>query len=255
MNPSLDKALIEQAFQEDPIAARAEWDGVFRSDLEALFRREVIESLIIPGRHEVPPQPQTQYFGFCDPSGGSADAMTLAISHSEQDRAVLDCVRIRKPPFDPNSVAAEFAEVLKRYRVYQIEGDHYGGEWPSERFRAHGIQYIPSARSKSAIYLESVARFNAGKVALLDDPRLIAELCLLERRVGRQGKDIVDHPAGSGSHDDLANACCGALLLARERTAATDPSDWIFGEFWPHDSQAMLSGESDWRSMAEIDAY
>ncbi len=102
MNPRLDESVIRQAYEEDPIAARTEWDAVFRSDLETLFRREVVESLIIQGRHEVPPMPNTQYHGFCDPSGRSADAMTLAVSHSEQDRAVLDCLRIRKPPFDPN---------------------------------------------------------------------------------------------------------------------------------------------------------
>jgi hypothetical protein len=34
----------------------------------------------------------------------------------------------------------------------------------------------------------------------------------LERRVGRQGKDVVDHPVGG--HEDLANACAGSVLLA-----------------------------------------
>ena len=40
-----------------------------------------------------------QYVGFADPSGGSADSMTLAIAHAEGERAVLDAVREVKPPF------------------------------------------------------------------------------------------------------------------------------------------------------------
>ncbi len=147
---------------------------------------------------------------------------------------------------------AEFAEILKRYRVYQVVGDRYGGEWPAERFRAHGISYIASTRSKSEIYLESVARFNSGKVELLDDPRLIAELCLLERRIGRQGKDVVDHPSGSGSHDDAANSCCGALLLSQERVAATDPDEWIFGSSYEHDPLASLVGPDSAREFASL---
>jgi len=48
-------------------------------------------------------------------------------------------------------------------------------------------------------------------VERLDLPRLAAQLCGLERRTSRNGKDSVDHePQG---HDDVANAACGALLL------------------------------------------
>jgi DNA-directed RNA polymerase subunit RPC12/RpoP len=44
---------------------------------------------------------------------------------------------------------------------------------------------------------------------LLDSQRLATQLCSLERRTARSGKDSVDHPVGG--HDDLANSACGAL--------------------------------------------
>jgi hypothetical protein len=44
-----------------------------------------------------------------DPSGGSADAMTLAIGHRQGDVVVIDALRERRPPFSPDDVAAEFA--------------------------------------------------------------------------------------------------------------------------------------------------
>ena len=47
------------------------------------------------------------------PSGGRQDAFTLAIGHKEGDVAVLDCLRERKPPFDPAGVVVEFAEALR----------------------------------------------------------------------------------------------------------------------------------------------
>jgi hypothetical protein len=47
---------------------------------------------------------------------------------------------------------------------------------------------------------------------LLDLPRLTAELCGLERRTARGGKDSIDH--APGAHDDTANSVAGAALLA-----------------------------------------
>jgi len=48
---------------------------------------------------------------------------------------------------------------------------------------------------------------------LLDDKKLVSQLCALERRTARSGRGSVDHPPG-GAHDDVSNAACGALALA-----------------------------------------
>ena len=55
---------------------------------------------------------------------------------------------------------------------------------------------------------------NSGRVELLDHPRLVAQLCGLERRTAWGGRDSIDH--GPGGHDDLANAVAGALVAAAE---------------------------------------
>ncbi len=67
------------------------------------------------GRFEIPPLPATTYVAWCDPSGGSADSMVLAIASREGDTAVLHAVREVIPPFSPASVLAEFAALLKAY--------------------------------------------------------------------------------------------------------------------------------------------
>jgi hypothetical protein len=54
---------------------------------------------------------------------------------------------------------------------------------------------------------------NSGRVALLDHPKMVAQLCSLERRTTRgTGRDIVDH--APNGHDDLINAAAGSLCLA-----------------------------------------
>ena len=86
------------------------------------------------------------------------------------------------------------------------------GEFVREPFRSHGIRYELSEKVKSDIYRDSLPLLNAERVELLDLPRLIGQLCNLERRVGRNGHDVIDH--GPGGHDDVANAAMGAVLLA-----------------------------------------
>src|SRR5262249_52184099 len=122
MNRTLPESVVTQALEEDEAAARAEYLAEFRTDVEAFITREAVEGCIEPGRHELPPLPGVQYSAFVDPSGGSADSMTLAIAHKEGDVAILDALRERRPPFSPEAVVADFADVLRSYRVTRVRG-------------------------------------------------------------------------------------------------------------------------------------
>jgi hypothetical protein len=130
----------------------------------------------VPGRHELPRVA-------IDPSGGSSDSMTMAVGHVEPgkdqqpSRFVIDAVRERRPPFSPDDVTLEFTALCKAYGITSIRGDRYGGEWPAERFKAHGIQYLPAETVKSDLYRDLLPLLNANRVELLDIPRLGAQLC------------------------------------------------------------------------------
>jgi hypothetical protein len=211
MNPSLDQGLIDRALEADPQAARAEWLAEFRDDISSFLDLETIESLIIPGRRELPPVAGAHYRAFCDPSGGRQDSFTLAISHRERDRVILDVVRRRQPPFNPGDVVAEFCRVLREYGVREAHGDRYSAEWCASTFRDNGVRYVNSERDRSQIFVEALPLFTRGQVELLDDKVLKAELRGLERKTRPQGRDLITH--GPGGHDDVANAACGALVL------------------------------------------
>jgi hypothetical protein len=138
--------------------------------------------------------------------------MTSAVAHRDKDGvAILDAIREYRPPFSPEAVVVEIAALLKSYRIHQVVGDRYAGEWPRERFRLSGISYAISERPKSDIYRDSLPLLNSGKLELLDNKRLAAQLVGLERRTARGGRDSIDH--GPAGHDDIANAALGALLL------------------------------------------
>ncbi len=216
LNPTLDPQIVADAIAEDPAAAGPEWLAMWRDDISAFLSRDLIEGAVEAGRLVRPPVEGVRYVGFCDPSGGVGDAMTLGIAHAEGDHAmrhgVLDCIVERRPPFNPSEAVAEMASVLKSYGVHQIEGDRYAAQWVVESFRQSGITYKHCERDRSAIYLDAIPLFTSGRAALLDSKRLITQLVQLERKTSSSGKDRIDHPASG--HDDLANAAAGALTLA-----------------------------------------
>jgi hypothetical protein len=211
MNPTVDPAVVSAAYAADEAAASAEYGALFRRDIESFVSREAVEACVVPGRHELPPVPGRAYSAFVDPSGGGADSMTLAIAHQDGvGRAILDAVRERRPPFSPEAVVTEFAALLAAYSIDRVTGDRYAGEWPREQFRKAGIRYDVADRAKSDLYRDLLPLVNSGRVELLDDARLRAQLLGLERRTSRGGRDSIDH--GPGGHDDMANAVAGALV-------------------------------------------
>ncbi|MEI9414964.1 terminase large subunit domain-containing protein [Mesorhizobium sp. Cs1321R2N1] len=212
MNPSVPRSVIDEAIRRDAASARAEYMAEFRTDMEMLLTRESVAACVSPGVRERPPVARARYVAFVDPSGGSADSMTLAIAHAEGDDAVLDAVREVTPPFSPEAVVSTFAALIRSYGIRSVTGDRYGGEFPRELFRRYGVDYCLSDRTRSDLYLALVPAINSRRVDLLDLTRLESQLVGLERRTSRSGRDIVDH--SPGSHDDLANAVAGAVALA-----------------------------------------
>lgn len=211
-NPTVPQRTVDAALARDPEAAAAEWLGEWRRDIAQFIDRGVVDSVIAPGRHELPPISGTAYTAFVDPSGGSSDSMTLAIAHPHKSVAILDCLRERRPPFSPEAVVIEFAETLRAYGITAVVGDRYAGEWPRERFRQHGIEYLTAPQPKSDLYGSLLPLLNSGRVEMLDHPKLIAQLVGLERRTARAGRDSIDH--APHAHDDLVNAAAGALVAA-----------------------------------------
>lgn len=238
MNPTVDKSVIARAYEEDEAVAAAEYGAEFRRDIETYVPRETLDRCMVPDRAELPPMGGVSYSAFVDPSGGSSDSFTLAIAHNEKGKGVLDAVRERKPPFSPEAVVVEYAALLKTYRCSVVTGDRYAGEWPREQFRKAGIEYKPSEKDKSSLYVELLPALNSGRAELLDLPRLVSQLTRLERRTGRTGKDSIDHPPGT--HDDLANAAAGALVLVSQPMATPG---FFFCPVDRFDEQRFLNGD------------
>ncbi len=251
MNPTLSADYLQRMAADDPEAYRSEVLGEFRAGVSTFLDPEVVATSVETGVRERPPRPGIAYVAFDDPASGSgADAWTKAIAHREGDRVVLDVLRTWLPKFNPSGVIAESAALSKAYGLHTTTGDRYAPGFVLEGFRAHGIAYALSTQDRSTLYLELLPLLNAGRVRLLDLPDLLRELRGLERRRGTAGRDRVDHAPGAGHHDDRANSCAGACVLAagRDATAAAAVTRWALSagadepRTWPAGLQMASDG-------------
>ncbi|MDN4501378.1 hypothetical protein QX776_03155 [Alteromonadaceae bacterium BrNp21-10] len=227
MNPTLDPAVIEQAYLEDEASAKAEYGALFRTDVESFISREAVEAVTIPDRIELPYARCNWYVAFVDAAGGSGqDSMTCAISHTDKQtgQIIVDAVRAVKPPFSPQAVVEEFCNLFKAYNVKQVTGDRWGGDFVQEQFRKRGIQYQASDKTKSELYSELLPLINSERVELLDLKQLKTELIGLERRTSRTGKDSIDH--APGQHDDIINSVAGAIVNASQKRQQVPSPRW-----------------------------
>jgi hypothetical protein len=213
MNPTLPANYLERMAQDDPEAYRSEVLGEFRAGVSTLFDPEVLQEAVDVGVRERPRHHSISHHGAFDGASGSGkDAAVLTVAHPESDKTILDCLRVWRPPFNPSGVIAEASDVLRSYGLSECTGDAYAPGFILEAFRANRVTYRFSELNRSQLYLELLPLVNAGRARLLDLPDLLRELRGLERRRGTNGRDKVDHR--SGAHDDLANSCAGALVLA-----------------------------------------
>jgi hypothetical protein len=212
-NGTLDDTAIAAQQEADPTAARSEWLAEFRDDIAGFLDDALIERAVDRDRPlELPPRADCSYKAYVDASGGAVggDAYCIAIAHREDGCHVLDVVRGRAGPFDPEELTKEYATLCKEYRVTAgVCGDRYSREWVASAWRKCEVAYTAATLTASETYLEALPLWTRGAVRIPDHPVLLRELRLLERMPTRMGKDQVTHPRGV--HDDHANVCFGVF--------------------------------------------
>ena len=215
-NSSITQEEIDVEYERDAIAAAAEYGAEFRNDIAGYINVEVVEASVSRGVKMRPPIRGVAYTCFVDPSGGSgADSFAMGIAHKENGRYVTDLALEWRPGlkgFNPEDVVREIATTAKNYRCFKVTGDRWADGVIELMFQRHGLIYEVSLRTKSDIFRDLAPLLNSGLVDLIDDRRLVSQICNLERRIPRGGKETIDHPPNG--HDDLANAVAGAITLA-----------------------------------------
>jgi hypothetical protein len=228
LNPTIPQSFIDAELEADPQAAAAEYLSVFRSDLEALFDLALIERATRTGPRELPYLLASAtgsvmgYHAAVDVSGGRNDATAAAVAHCDGDRVVIDACRRWPSPHDPVAVAAEVATFLKGYGMTNPYADQYGAELSRSIYSEAGLSLMAAEVNRSEAYLHLLPLFTSGRIEIPDEPVLRAELLGLERRVGRSGRDAVDHAPTARSRDDVSNVVALAAYAASRARVTGD---------------------------------
>jgi hypothetical protein len=98
---------------------------------------------------------------------------------------------------------------------------YHSGAWNAGRVSAFTVQ------ARAQLYVELLPRINARTIRLLDHPRANNQICALERRTVRGGRDTIDH--APGAHDDLANAIAGLCACTRSKYRYDCTMNWVRG--------------------------
>jgi hypothetical protein len=99
------------------------------------------------------------------------------------------------------------------------------------------------------LYRDLLPIINGGRAELLDHPKMVAQLCALERRTWRGGRDSIDHPPNQ--HDDVVNAVAGALtnLIV---VAAPAPRFGVYGRGYGYGFNGASTTHDPGASAGEI---
>jgi hypothetical protein len=217
MNSEIPPKVIEAAIRKDPQRANADYLSIWRDDVSDFIPMDVLESATDFGVTQRSPLPAPiEYVAFTDCAGGTGkDGFSLSLAHREADGiVVIDFLHERLPRFVPEEVVKEMAAILMLYRVGSITGDRFSSGWNATAWQRAGIKYVPSQLTKSELYLAALPMLLSGQVRLVDSLKMRQQFVALERRVHPNGRESVDDSGAASAHDDLSNACAGAMVLA-----------------------------------------
>lgn len=120
----------------------------------------------------------------------------------------------------PAAVIAEFAQILKQYKITEVQGDGFAGGFVVDERQRNGIRFKACDNTTSENYLHMLPMLLSGRARLNDNQTLRSQLAGLERKLQPSGHEVVTHAAVSSAHDDIATSAAGALVLAGNDVAS-----------------------------------
>jgi hypothetical protein len=231
MNPRLPQAVVDNALAADAPRARAEFENVWREDIDDFLPIDVVEACTDWGIVERAPEQGIRYVGYADAASGTGkDAFAFAIGHAVNDAArsvVIDLIRERRPRFVAADVIRELSDLLRNYGIGEIMSDNFAAGFCSDEWARNGIQFRACANNTAENFLFALPLLTSKRARLVDDATLRKQLSGLQRRVVG-GHETVGHAQVASAHDDVAAAVAGCLVTAGRVSGAVIASPILF---------------------------
>jgi len=230
MNPKLPQTVVDNALAADAPRARAEFENIWREDVDDFLPLDVIEACTDWGVVERQPERGIRYVAFADAASGTGrDSFALAIGHAVNDAArtvMVDLVRERKPRFVAANVIADYANILRTFGISEVVSDNYAAGFSADEWARNGIRFRACDNTTAENFLCALPLLTSKRGRLVDDATLRKQLSGLQRRVVA-GNETVGHAQVASAHDDLAAAVAGCLVAAGEHRAVIVTSELL----------------------------
>jgi hypothetical protein len=218
----LTDEVINEALASDRVRMSAEFLNVWRDDVSDYIPIELLEACTDWGCYERPYERGLAYAAHIDIAtglGSSSAAFSIAHRDYAQGMQVQDLLREVRPPFVPEVVVKEFAELAKRYGVTTVFADQFAfglhvGLWEGTNT---GVRLAEAKYNTAENYLRLLPPLLAKKVRFLDSKVERSQLSSLERHM-TSGNETIRKPQTASSRDDVATAAAGALVAAGDGT-------------------------------------
>lgn len=237
-NPTYSDRKLAKLKKRKPLTYRTEHEAYFRTDLSSMYDPAMIDKSVNHDRPlELPYREGVEYKCFVDVAGGGGkDSYSIGIGHLENDKAIVDVVRSQAPKFNPDELTSQYSDLVKDYRINKVYGDKFSGDWASNSWAKHDVDYERSEKTKSELYLEAESPFNTERVDIPDKELAVTQLKNLIRKTRSGGKDSVD--TDSGAPEDEANVIAGVIWLLTQDKGSS------FGVGIPDVSAAEIWGSA-----------
>ena len=240
---------IAASYREDPISSRSEYGAQWRDARSNFLDRAQIMELVEP-INQRPAEPYNTYIAAVDMSSGlGQDSATCAVSHYDpmRNQSLLDGVIEVRPPFNASNAIEQIARFLMPYQTQTVFGDRIGMYYTGD-FGAKGLIYSAAVDQdhlvprKADNYLALLPLISSRSISLINNERMIDQLCGLSRRPMPGGYEKIE--ASAGQHDDISDSVALSLTICHQRQACNHllaPVMRADGHIMPY-ADALLEG-------------
>lgn len=217
-NPKISKKRLQQLQLQDPDAFIRESLARFVSSINSYFPAELVhESTHGNGLERTRTENEAKgvlpnYVAAMDPAFRHDD-FAFSIFHTEPDGTVIqDVLKVWTPKDDPlgrlepTTILAEIGSICHAWNIGVVYSDQYQLESLQQLAQQYQFSVIGkdfTGMSKSKMYGSLLYLMRTKKLKLLDDPRTVSQLVLLQKKLNAMNQVRIAAP--QGRHDDIAS--------------------------------------------------
>lgn len=248
MNPTLNRAEIEEQRAKDPEYVAREFDAVAMTTAgQAFFPKAAIVATCTRAERTLPPDGSPHWGG--GDLGFRKNSSAAAFAKSSGGKVVLsvydELIPTKAEPLKPSAVCAAWAKLGLAYSATTIRGDMIYQDTALEELpKTEGVggrrvHYEPWPTNQEAVVFTEFRRLMVeGLLELPNDPRLIRQLEETKSRKLANGQTGVLVPKHGAAHGDVMIA----VVLACTQVPLTDSTSDMWATSVPNDTGAFRWG-------------